>query len=348
MTTQKALWLSNVGAEFTLGDNKIPEPGPGEVLVKLEATALNPIDWRIQKQGFFLVEKYPTIIGESGSGVVDKVGHGVTNLVKGDRVTFLSPFGTKHGGTYQQYCLTDAELASKVPENISFDEAAPINASFSPFAVATYAQQPQGMAFTPPFEKEGLGKYAHQGIVIMGGACSLGQYGIQLAKLSGFNPIITTASLKNKGLLTSLGATHVLDRTLSAAALKEQVANIVKTPISYIFDACSLAETQQTAYDLLAPGGTLAIVAEKLVKEDETSRKKVNLVFGSFQFPENRALGVKFATALTRWLAEEKIKPNPVQVLPGGLNGILDGLKKLEAGDVSAKKLIVHPLETRA
>lgn len=86
MTTQKALWLSNVGAEFTLGDNKIPEPGPGEVLVKLEATALNPIDWRIQKQGFFLVEKYPTIIGESGSGVVDKVGHGVTNLVKGDRV----------------------------------------------------------------------------------------------------------------------------------------------------------------------------------------------------------------------------------------------------------------------
>lgn len=86
MATQKALWLSSVGAEFKLGENEIPEPGPGEVLVKLEGTAINPIDWHVQKEGFFLVEKYPVIIGENGSGVVTKVGDGVTNLAAGDRV----------------------------------------------------------------------------------------------------------------------------------------------------------------------------------------------------------------------------------------------------------------------
>lgn len=86
MATQKALWLPNVGEEFVLKDKEIPEPGPGEVLVRLEATAINPIDWKIQKEGFFLVKDYPAIIGENGSGVVTKVGDGVTNLMTGDRV----------------------------------------------------------------------------------------------------------------------------------------------------------------------------------------------------------------------------------------------------------------------
>lgn len=86
MAIQKALWLPEIGAEFTLSENEIPEPGPGEVLVKLEATAINPIDPKIQKGGFFLVEEYPAIIGENGAGVVAKVGDGVTNLVTGNRV----------------------------------------------------------------------------------------------------------------------------------------------------------------------------------------------------------------------------------------------------------------------
>lgn len=90
MTTQTALWLQKVGAEFTLGQNEIPEPGVGEVLVTLEAAAINPVDRIIQKEGFFLVEQYPTIIGENGSGIVKKVGDGVTNLVIGDRVWVYS------------------------------------------------------------------------------------------------------------------------------------------------------------------------------------------------------------------------------------------------------------------
>lgn len=86
MAIQKALWLPNIGAEFTLGTNEIPEPGPGEVLVKLEASALNPLDVKIPKSGFFEIEEYPAVLGEEGAGVVQKVGDGVTNLAPGDRV----------------------------------------------------------------------------------------------------------------------------------------------------------------------------------------------------------------------------------------------------------------------
>lgn len=90
MAIQKALWLPKIGAQFKLGKNEIPEPGPGEVLVKLEASALNPLDVRIQKSGFFGVTEYPAVLGEEGAGVVQKVGDGVTNLVEGDKVYVFS------------------------------------------------------------------------------------------------------------------------------------------------------------------------------------------------------------------------------------------------------------------
>ena len=130
---------------------------------------------------------------------------------------------------------------------------------------------------------------------------------IQLARLSGFSPLITTASAHNRNLLTSLGATHVLDRTLSSNALKEQVAQITDTPITYIFDAVSLKETQQAAFSLLAPGGTLAVVTEPHVKGGEEN-KQVFIVLGSFFVPQNRELGVKFAKELPLWLVREMIK----------------------------------------
>ncbi|KAF8138742.1 chaperonin 10-like protein [Boletus edulis] len=348
MTTQKALWLPNIGAEYTLGQNEIPEPGPGEVLVQLEAIALNPLGWKVQQSGFFMVKEYPAIVGEDGAGVVRKVGDGVTNLSEGDKVFFLTSFGNKYT-TYQEYCLTDAQLAVKIPPSISFEQAASVSAGFTPFAVATYAQQPAGLGFTPPFEEGGLGKYANQPIVIMGGAGSLGQYGkfqsIQLAKLSGFSPIITTASLHNKDFLISLGATHVLDRTIPVTALRDQVAQITHVPLTYIFDAVSLEETQQTALSLLAPGGTLIVVTMPCVNGDKDN-KEVRLVIGSFHFPQNHAVGVKFSIALTKWLEEGTIKPNKVEVLPGGLNGIVPGLRRLQTNSVSATKLVVRPAET--
>ncbi|KAF9236633.1 chaperonin 10-like protein [Melanogaster broomeanus] len=344
--TQKALWLPEVGADFTVGTTDIPDPGPGEALVKLEASALNPIDWKVQKHGFVMVREYPAIIGQEAAGVVVKVGEDVTNLVKGDKVIFHAPLSNKYSA-YKEYTLVAADLAAKIPDNISFDDAASIPASISPFVVGFYSQQPHGFALTLPFEGEGgVGKYSDYSIIIMGGASSLGQYAIQLAKISGFSPIIATASLHNKDLLLSLGATHVLDRKLSSDALKEELTKITATPVSYAFDAVSLDDTQQAAYDLLAPGGKLAIVLPPAVKPVEGSGKEVIFVFGSFQLPQNRELGARFFVELTKWLAEGKIKPNAVEVLPGGLSAVSAGLKRLENNAVSARKLVIRPAET--
>jgi len=85
---------------------------------------------------------------------------------------------------------------------------------------------------------------------------------IQLAKLSGLSPIITTSSLKHADFLKSLGATHVLDRNLfaTAASLRGEIEKITTAPIEYVYDAVSAAETQQAGHDLLAPGGQLLVI----------------------------------------------------------------------------------------
>lgn len=86
MASQKALWLNKVGTDLVLAGNEIPEPGPGEVLVKNHAVSLNPLDWISKKFGFFLVKNFPVVLGEEGAGIVEKVGDGVPNLAIGDKV----------------------------------------------------------------------------------------------------------------------------------------------------------------------------------------------------------------------------------------------------------------------
>jgi NADPH:quinone reductase-like Zn-dependent oxidoreductase len=130
---------------------------------------------------------------------------------------------------------------------------------------------------------------------------------IQFARLSGFSPIITTASLYNSELLSSLGATHVLDRRLSAAALKHAIAKITSTPITLAFDAVSLPDTQQAAHDILTAGGILIIVTEPTI-EDKSDDKEVRLVWGSFHPISNHDMGKRFMPVLTQWLADGTIK----------------------------------------
>lgn len=90
--TQKALFLESKFGEFNLRENEIPTPGPGQLLVKHEVSALNPVDWKIQKLGMF-VEDFPALIGTDIAGVVEELGEGVSGYAKGDKVyvTLASP-----------------------------------------------------------------------------------------------------------------------------------------------------------------------------------------------------------------------------------------------------------------
>jgi NADPH:quinone reductase-like Zn-dependent oxidoreductase len=226
--------------------------------------------------------------------------------------------------------LKDQRFACvQIPSNVSTEEAASIPLALVTAAIGLYNGGNAGIGLTAPWTPEGKGKYAGKPFVISAASTSVGQLGkrvpaplplasaegtvpaLQLAKLSGFSPIITTSSPSNFGLLKSLGATHTLGRS-AIGSLGAEVAKITLEPVMYAYDAWSNAETQQALYDLLAPNGGLVIVLPKAVKEVDDKNITVLNVYGSVHVPVNRDIGVSLFGALEGLLANGTIKVKSV------------------------------------
>jgi hypothetical protein len=131
---------------------------------------------------------------------------------------------------------------------------------------------------------------------------------IQLAKISGFSPIIATSSPTNFDLLRSLGATHVIDRN-TLSTLPAQLAAITSTPILHAIDAWSSPETQQAMYDAVTSGASLALLLPKVIeKEDTTKNVKVVVIASSVYDPHNREFGVRLYSHFEKLVGEGVIK----------------------------------------
>ncbi|KAH8099583.1 GroES-like protein [Cristinia sonorae] len=340
---QHALAILTEKGAWGLVSTVVDRPGPGEILVRVESTALNPLDWKVQKTGYSsMLKEYPAIPGSDSesAGVVVAVGEAVTNVVTGDRVVHQG-FYTNRLATFKQYTIVDADIAAKIPDNLTFDQAATVPVGLTTATIGLY-HETGGANLVAPWLEGGRGKYSGRPIVIFGG-----QFVIESAKLSGFSPIIVTTSSRNNDLVKSLEATHTIDRNLSAEEIQSAVKKITSDPINVVYDAISLESTQTVAYDILSPGGTLVNVLAPLIPESKrTEDKKVISAYGSVHAELNRKFGQGLYSSLTGLLESGDFTPNPVEVLPGGLAGIVDGLERLENDQVSGRKLIGRPQET--
>lgn len=111
-STQKAVLLESKCGNYVLGTAPVPKPGPGDILIKVQAAALNPVDYHIQRMGIFF-DTFPAIVGTDIAGDVEEVGEGVTDFKKGDRVLVQSKFQNEYG-SFQQYALGLTEFTAKV------------------------------------------------------------------------------------------------------------------------------------------------------------------------------------------------------------------------------------------
>ncbi|EGN98743.1 hypothetical protein SERLA73DRAFT_181366 [Serpula lacrymans var. lacrymans S7.3] len=345
---QKALFLQSKQGKFVVSPRDIPKPGNGEVLLKIHATALNPVDYKIQQHGIF-VEKYPAILGADAAGVVEAIGDGVHTFVKGDRI-FAHGLLENDKATFQQFNITVADFAAKIPATLSYEQAASIPLGFDTASTGLYGKS-NGAGIIPPWEAEAKGLYAGKPIVILGGSSSVGSYAIQLARLSGFSPIITTASPQHKTYLQSLGATHILDRHLSPSELVDsgnKIIQLSKADLHVVYDAISIKETQQIGWELLSSErpGKLILTLPPVVEKKENDKREAISTYGSPHAPQNRELSKGAWKQLEVWVDNGEIQPNNIDVLPNGLEGIIGGLERLKQGEVSGTKLIAHPQET--
>ncbi|MET4027013.1 NADPH2:quinone reductase [Marinobacter sp. MBR-99] len=179
-------------------ESPIPEPGEGEVLVRVHGAGLNPIDWKTRKgMGFVATQiehSLPWTPGYDAAGEVVGVGEGVTTLVPGDRVMGMIGFPVT-GGAYAQYAIADAEDLAIVPEELDLIAAAGV-----PLAALT--------AWQALFEVAEL--ESGQKILIHAGAGGVGHFAVQFALERGAH-VIVTASSRNRDFLAELGVHEVID-----------------------------------------------------------------------------------------------------------------------------------------
>ncbi len=235
----KACFIRRYGGNDVVefSERPIPQPSPGQLLVKVHAAGVNPVDYKIRDGALkpILPLALPLVLGSELSGVVHSVGPGVPGFAPGDAV--FARLALLHMGAYAEYAVVDAEHAARKPENLSHVQAAAV-----PLAALT--------AWQALFERGQL--KAGQSVLVHGGSGGVGSFAIQLAKHAGAT-VATTVGARNAALATELGADVVID--YRAQRFEEVVRGC-----DLVLDT-QAGETQHRSFAVLKPGGRLVSVA---------------------------------------------------------------------------------------
>ncbi|HEY4036893.1 MAG TPA: NADP-dependent oxidoreductase [Ktedonobacteraceae bacterium] len=249
MSTQtiQAVRIHQYGGSEELKLERIPRPEPqeGEVLIRVHAAGVNPVDWKIRAGWLkdFRSVQFPYIPGLDLAGVVEEIGPGVTAFQKGQAV-----FGQSPKGTYTEYTAAPVDKLALKPKTLNFDEAAAV-----PVGATT--------AWQGIFDHGGL--QAGQRILIQGAAGGVGLFAVQFARWKGAH-VIGTASTANVDFVRSLGAETVIDYTSTPV---EQAVH----DVDLVFDAVG-GKTLESSLRVLKRGGTLVTIAGQPPEEKVRER----------------------------------------------------------------------------
>lgn len=260
-----------------------PEPKENEVLIRVIATGVNPVDSLIRsgKYAKFFGTTLPLIPGYDIAGVVEKAGARVTTLKIGDSVYAY----TMWGGGYAEYAVaTEGEAAMK-PKSISFVEAAGV-----PLAALT--------AWQALIDTAKLS--SGQTVLIHGGSGGVGSFAIQIAKARGAK-VIATASTPNQDLLKQLGSDVAVDYT------KQKFEDVAKD-VDVVLDSVG-KDALERSYGVLKKGGFIATLVAQL---DQAELDKHGIHGASISVKPNAGE----LSEITKLIDEKRIKPIVSIVLP--------------------------------
>ena len=192
----KAIVIHQYGDRSVLSLEQIatPTPNDNELLIKVFACGVNPVDYKIRSGMIGLPRSFPSVLGYDVSGQVTEVGSGVNRFKAGDDVFFCGQI-TDNGG-YAEYCVVDESIVSHKPQNISHIEAATI-----PLSGQT--------AWEALFERAGAKN--GESVLIHAGAGGVGSLAIQLAKWKGLTVFTTASQPQHIEMAQQFGADHVIN-----------------------------------------------------------------------------------------------------------------------------------------
>lgn len=227
-------------SELRLGQVKRKPPLTGEVLVRVRAAGVNPVDWKIREglmQGVFECA-FPVIPGFDMAGDVEALGEGVQGFAPGDKVFAYVRKSLVQDGTYAEYCTVPAHQLALIPDGLNYVEAAAL-----PIAGLTVWQALFSFAGVAP------GQY----VLVHGGAGGVGSIAVQAARHFGAH-VVSTASESNRNFVSSLGAEQVFD--YRDPGLWEDLKRAAPRGYDTVLDTVG-GVTLENSYGLVKEGGAL-------------------------------------------------------------------------------------------
>lgn len=257
MTTQKmqAVRVHQFGGPDVLQFEQlpIPEPSSDEVLIRVYAVGVLPVDWGY-RQG--LMQKYvpiqlPYITGSAVAGVIEGVGSNVTGFQKGQAV-----FGRANKGACAEYITTTIKTIAHIPENVSFAEAATISGGATTAWMALFAHG---------------NLQSGQRVLVNAAAGGVGSYAVQFAKWKGAE-VIGTCSTANVDYVMSLGVDTVID-------YKKNAFEDIVQDVDLVLEAVG-GETLERSYSVVKRGGTLLSLVD-IPSEEKANQLGIHARFSN-------------------------------------------------------------------
>ncbi|RCS40572.1 NADPH:quinone reductase [Bremerella cremea] len=330
----KAAYFEETGPPEVIqyGDLPTPEPGPGQVLVKVGAAALNPIDTYIRNGANYWELPKPFVTGSDLAGTIEAVGSGTKKFMVGQRV-----WGTNQGlvgrqGTFAEYVAVDEHWLYATPDNVT-DEAA---AACALTGVTAHL----GLGADNARLKSGETIFVH------GGSGGVGSMVVQMAKAIGATVLTTASSDEKAELCQELGADHVFNYKTQNVA--EEVLKICPNGVNVIWETI-----REPDFDFL-----VSIAAERCRMVLMAGRDaRPAFPVGPFYVKECSLHGFVMFKAtpeemavcgedISRWLAEGKLKPQIGKELPLSEAAAAHQLQEdntLRQAGTLAGKIVVKP-----
>jgi len=315
----RAAWYEKNGpaAEVLhLGEIETPQPGPGEVRVKLKTSGVNPSDVKT-RAGTTRKIAFPRVIPHSdGAGEIDTVGEGVAPSRAGERVWTWNAQWKRPFGTAAEYIVLPSNQAVRLPAAIGFEAGAcfgiPALTAWHAIDLATTA--------------------SGSTLLVAGGAGAVAHYAIQFAKARGATVIATVSSAAKAKLAREAGADHTID--YKTENVGERVMALTKTGVDAVIEL-DLTANAGLLPAVLRPRGTLVVYGTGPQAAIAASFCLANAVTFKFVFvyeltPDERARAI---ADITRMLEGNSLKHNVAKTFP--LSGIVAAHEAVESGRVA-------------
>ncbi|KAI1314098.1 GroES-like protein [Xylaria venustula] len=313
-----------------------PTPGEGEIVIKVAAAAVNPMDWMIQTLGddLFPWLQYPLTLGNDAAGTVVEVGAGVTKFKVGDRVVGLNAAFNARSGAFQNYCALQANITTILPDDLSFTDAAVLPLGLSTAAPGLFQKDFLALDYPRVDDVKPNGKT----LLVWAGASSVGSNAVQLAAAAGYE-VITTASPKNFDYCKKLGASHVFD--YNSKTITQDLLKAFEGKTSAGGFAVHPASADVVFEVVAKSNGAKFVAAAFPVPEKVPEGVKVSMIWGG-SLKDNEVGPLIFDEFLPAALAKKQYQCAPQAVVAGhGLDKVQEAWDQLKKQSASASKLVI-------